>query len=380
MTQKLFYEDSFLSEFCATVSDCKKTEDGFEIILDKTAFFPNAGGQTCDKGTLNGICVKDVFLRDDCIIHLTEKTIETGTAVNGKIDFADRFKKMQNHTGEHLISGASHKLFGTDNFGFHLSDGYFTCDIDKVFTLSEIERIEDTVNLWISENHKVETKIYEFSEDIDFDYRSKNEFLGNIRIVDIVGCDKCACCAPHVNYTGQVGIAKIIDFAKHKQGTRITAVCGFSALADYRMLHEQNKNISNLLSAKRDETFGAACRQKEEIDSLDAEKKSLFEYIAKCELQNAENCKTNVAVIELPADAKLINAALSQISGNGAVICGVSGEYSFAATGDEDYIQKLKNIIGDCPFASGGGKANVIRGRINADIDTAKELLFINKH
>lgn len=374
MTEKLYYKDAFLSKFEAKVLSCAHKGGNFEIILDKTAFFGEGGGQSADTGTLNGIAVIDVCEKEGNIVHITNKPIDGQTTVKGCVDMAVRLRKMQNHTGEHMISGAAHTLFGANNFGFHLGRGFLTCDLDVEFTDGQINEIEDTVNGWILQNRKVYTTVFENQAAVDIDYRAKTEFDGSVRIVTIDGCDSCACCAPHLNFTGQVGIVKIIDSIRYKCGTRITAVCGLDALDDYRMLCRQNGATQRLLSAKREQTASAVERIAKERDDIKFEcEKYKMLYVTEIVKQAVTKGEKTV-LLEENTDANVLTAGINVFSGSGAVFCKTGETLSFAARGEENKMQELIRKIKEIPASSGGGRDGFVRGRISLPYNKTKEL------
>ncbi|MBP3691870.1 MAG: hypothetical protein J6I80_01350 [Clostridia bacterium] len=376
MTEKLYYEDAFLGEFEARVLSCTQSCENFEIILDKTAFFGEGGGQSADTGTLNDVNVIDVFEKDGNVIHITKKPMEENAIVLGRVDMNVRLRKMQNHTGEHMVSGAAYKLFGANNFGFHLGEGFFTCDLDVEFSPEQLKKIEDTVNFWILENHKVYTTFYESQSAVDVFYRAKVDFDGRVRIVTIDGCDACACCAPHVSYTGQVGIVKIIDSIRYKGGTRITAACGMDALCDYRMLSEQNAVIRNLLSAKREQATEFVERAVKERDDakFQAEKYKTL-YITEC-VKRAVKAGEKTVLIEETLDAKALTAGLDLFEGSGAVFCTAGNALSFAVCGRQDSIKELIAQIRQIAGSGGGGRDGFAQGRISLPYKDAKELFL----
>lgn len=285
MTQKLYDENSYIKEFEAVVVSCTKHDDYFEIILDKTAFFPTSGGQMGDSGYIEDAIVSETYYLDKSeteIIHKTNKAFDVGTNVFCKLDFDKRYTKMQNHTGEHIISGIIHNMFGYENVGFHLSnDSYFTCDYNGYIDPSTLSQIEKEVNLVIYQEKKV--KAY-YPDDIsNLNYRSKKPIDGKIRIVSIEDTDMCACCAPHVSNTGEVGILKIIDAIKYKGGIRITCVCGLDAYLDYKRRVDTEKELSILLNSNEKELVSAVKDQFENINKLKSEvsklKNQLFDSI-----------------------------------------------------------------------------------------------------
>lgn len=376
MTEKLYYKDSFLGEFEATVQSCTENGGNFEIVLDKTAFFGEGGGQSADTGTLNGIEVIDVFEKDGEIVHLTKTAIKEQTLVCGKLDMNVRLRKMQNHTGEHMVSGTAYNLFGANNFGFHLGQGFFTCDLDVEFNGEQIKQIEDTVNMLILENHKVYATFYENQDSVDVEYRARVDFESQVRILTIEGCDSCACCAPHVECTAQVGIVKIIDSIKYKGGTRLTAVCGLDALNDYRMLCEQNGNIQQTLSAKRNQTADAVVRAAKERDDAKFECEKYKTLYLEMIVKQAQEKGEKTVLIEQSVDANALTAGINAFCGNGAIFCKNGDALSFAVRGDADKMNELIKEIKTVPASSGGGRDGFVRGRISLPYDNAKELFL----
>ncbi len=233
MTVKLYENDSYIKEFEATVISCEQTKDGYAVVLDKTAFFPEGGGQAADTGTLGNCTVNDVQISDGVVTHYTDKELNVGDKVIGTLNWDTRFARMQGHTGEHLVSGIIHTMFGYDNLGFHMSDKTLTLDPSGPLSAEDIKAVELAANKAVYENKEISVS-YPTSEELErLDYRSKLDFTDGVRIVTIDGYDVCACCAPHVHRTGEIGVIKIIDFIQYKGGTRIEMVCGINALSDY---------------------------------------------------------------------------------------------------------------------------------------------------
>ena len=210
MTEKLFYEDSHRTEFTAKVISCEEAKDGFCVVLDQTAFFPEGGGQYADTGILGNTEVTDVHEKNDVIFHSVTAPLEVGSIVSGKINWKERFEKMQQHTGEHIVSGIVHERFGYNNVGFHLGADYCTMDFDGPISKAQLKEIEAAANEAVYRNLEVEV-LYPSKEELkDMDYRSKIEIEGQVRIVKIPGYDVCACCAPHVKTTGEIGAVKLV--------------------------------------------------------------------------------------------------------------------------------------------------------------------------
>lgn len=267
MTEKLFYQDSHLKEFQAQVISCDWDDKRkcYGVVLNRTGFFPEGGGQYADTGKLGSVYVQDVQEKENIIFHYVKEPLAVGEQVWGVIDFPERFSNMQQHTGEHIISGLVHKHFGFDNVGFHLGKELVTMDFNGILTLEQLEKIEREANEAVAANLPVQVDYPSKEELASMDYRSKKELTGQVRIVTIPGYDVCACCAPHVKQTGEIGILRLIEAAKYKGGTRVTMVCGFRALADYRTKENNVLEISRLLSAKPYETADAVHRLQKEL-------------------------------------------------------------------------------------------------------------------
>ena len=244
MTIKLYEQEGYQTTFQAHVVSCVKKNELYDIILDQTLFFPEEGGQTCDKGTLNGIEVVDVQIINDEIHHYTHSALNGD--VQGIIDWTHRYTNMQHHTGEHILSGLIHKEFHVDNVGFHLGYNEITADYAMDFNNDQIKRIEALVNSVIFANKPVKT--YYLEDYSNMEYRTKLD-LAKPRLVEIEDVDLCACCAPHVKSTIEVGLFKIIKSMKIKKGTRLFFLCGKLAYEDYVLKHDQSIQISNQLSS-----------------------------------------------------------------------------------------------------------------------------------
>lgn len=275
MTEKLFYQDSYMKSFTATVISCEPFGEIYKAVLDRTAFFPEGGGQYADQGMiLNDIKVIDVQEKDGIIYHHIEKELEPGTEVTGMIDWKKRYSRMQQHTAEHIISGLIHRKFGYHNVGFHLADSYCTLDIDGPMTKEELRQIEWESNKAIFANVPVEV-LYPVKEELEqMEYRSKIEIEGQVRIVRIPGYDVCACCAPHLKMTGEIGLVKFVQSQNYKGGVRITMLSGDRAFEDYCRKEESIKKIMASLAAKEELVTEAVEHLKEENSTL---KQKLYE-------------------------------------------------------------------------------------------------------
>ena len=256
--KKLFYEDCHLTSFSAAVTGCEKCEKGWLVTLDATAFYPEGGGQACDIGTLGGVNVLDVREKDDKILHLCDGELTVGETVEGKIDWAHRFDLMQQHTGEHILSGLINEKFGYHNTGFHVGADVMEVDFDGPISADDLADLERKANEAIWENKPVKCWIPSPEELPGVTYRTKRPLPWPVRIVQVGDVDSCACCGIHVKYTGEVGMIKILSCASLRGGVRLEMVCGGRAYKYMTAVFDQNRIVSQTFSAKILETGEAA--------------------------------------------------------------------------------------------------------------------------
>ena len=262
-TRKLYYEDCHLQEFTATVTGCTETEKGWQVVLDATAFYPEGGGQACDLGSLNDARVLDVQEQGQQVVHLCDKPL-SGT-VTGKIDWERRFDLMQQHSGEHILSGLIHEKFGYHNVGFHIGTDMMEVDFDGPITWEELTELEEKANRAVWKNLPIRCS-YPAPEVLPtIPYRSKKALEHPVRIVEVPGYDICACCGVHTAFTGEVGIIKVVSCVKFHQGVRIQMLCGNRAYRYLCQVQEQNRQVSQLFSAKPLETGAAASQFQQQL-------------------------------------------------------------------------------------------------------------------
>ncbi len=384
MTEKLFYQDSYLSEFhgkvlsCTSLSSEHSSEAKYEAVLDRTAFFPEGGGQSSDTGTLTCkeqvVQVLDVQERGEEIVHYISGYVQPGEQVKGRLDFQERYSKMQQHTGEHIVSGIIYKHFGYQNVGFHLGNDVVTMDYDEPLTKEELVRIEYEANQAVAENIPIQV-LYPTRDELEkIFYRSKKEIQGQVRIVQIPGYDSCACCAPHVKTTGSIGIIKLVGAIRYKGGMRVSMLCGFRALEDYNQKEESVVTISNRLSARQEEVVQAVERLEQEILRQKEKVKGIQERYAKLCLKDAEKtCRENpeAAVLlfteEMDAIAmrNFVNDAMKLTGG----VCGVfAGEdvkgYRYVLGSREQDICLVGKALNADFHGKGGGRPPMIQGSL----------------
>ena len=370
MTEKLYDKDSHLKEFTGTVLSCKKTGEKYAVTLNRTAFFPEGGGQQSDRGYIGEAYISDVQIKNGEILHFADKPLSVGQACKCKIDFDFRFRNMQNHSGEHIISGIVHRLYGFNNVGFHLG-AEMTMDFDGELTRRQLDEIEDLANKAVYENLPVRA-YYPTDEELEsLDYRSKLDLKENVRIVEIKGVDVCACCAPHVKATGEIGIIKILDFEKYKGGVRLIVKCGADALRDYREKYKNVLEISNLLSAKQFEVSVAVVRLNEQLSAEKAAAAALKKRLIAEKAAGFAPDTDKTAVFENGLDIKelqlLADALCKKAGGIRGAFSGADGAFSFAICGEEtalgEFFAKFKAAFN----TRGGGRNGIRQGTVCAD-------------
>ena len=382
--RKLFYENLNLTDFTATVISCEAMEDGkqYRILLDATAFFPEEGGQSADKGTINDLPVLDVQIKDDLIYHYLEQPLEPGTSVTGHVDREQRFDFMQQHSGEHIVSGLVHNRFGYNNVGFHLSNNEVTLDFNGELTPEQLKEIELKANEIVYQNLPVEITYPSKEELSELSYRSKIEIEGQVRIVTIPGVDVCACCAPHVAHTGEIGIIKITNCQSHRGGVRLNILCGARALADYNKKQDSVTTVSVALSAKQDLISDAVLklkedmlRQQERINHLQAK------YLELCistlpAPSEAENAVLFVDKMDTIALRNTVNTLVERYNGFCGVFSGNEEDgYSFIVGSKNKDCKELAQILRTQLGAKCGGNTPMIQGSVTAPAERIREAL-----
>jgi len=355
MTEKL-YENAYLKEFDAQVLSCVEKDGNYEVVLDRTAFFPEGGGQAADLGVLEDAEVLDVQERGEEIVHTVNAPI-SGT-VHGVIDWETRFERMQNHTGEHLVSGIIHEKYGYNNVGFHMGEDFLTFDFDGALSAQQAAEVEELANRAVYENRAVTVSFPAHPETLE--YRSKLDLTEGVRIVTVEGYDVCACCAPHVASTGEIGCIKILDVTPHKGGVRINMICGKTAYEDYCFLHGETRKLMKLLSAPRDGVVAGVEKLMAELQSAKAEISELKAEVAKAGLDVTEIGTWSVGFLpEAGFDA--LRSIINEMEDGTALFAG-SGEYMIRGEGAGDLTRALNAEFS----GKGGGKGNFTQGKCSA--------------
>ncbi len=380
MTEKLYYKDSHIHEFTAVVTGCREYKNGFAVTLDRTAFFPEGGGQLADTGTIGAARVSDVHEKDGEILHYTDMALPAGESLKCSLDYEQRRRRMQNHSGEHVVSGLTHSLYGLNNVGFHMGAECMTIDFDGELGQEELTRIETLANQAVRDNVPISTSFPDRDTLAALDYRSKLELTGEVRIVRVEGIDCCACCAPHVAQTGEIGLIKILDAERHRGGVRISLVCGMDALDNYRRRQDSVAAISALLSAKRDETakavervLGEQERLKEKIAGLSMELVRLR--AAGYEYRPGNICVFDTALDEI-AQRELINLLMEKCSGYAALFCGNDGDgYRYIIGSRSVDLRAMAKSINAGIAGKGGGTSSMIQGRAAAEAEIIQKFV-----
>ena len=368
MTEKLFYQDSHRSTFTAIVQEVRPSGNGYEIILDRTAFFPEGGGQSSDTGSLGGVSVSDVQEIDGKIIHYTDGPLVEGTEVEGCIDWTERFSKMQQHTGEHIVSGLIHKIYGYHNVGFHLGTDSVTLDFNGVVPKEKLHEIEQLANEAVAKNLPVQV-LYPTDEELSkISYRSKIEIEGQVRIVVIDGYDVCACCAPHVKQTGEIGLIKLVGMQNYKGGVRISMLCGFRALEDYYQKEKNNREIAVMLSAKEYETAVEVERLQEELAMKNAKIAELEQKFLEQKVETLDVSGEIVCLFEETDPVmtrELVNLLLKKGAKMAAVFSGNEREgYRYVLGSRSLDVRKNGKLLNEAFHGRGGGKPEMVQGTV----------------
>ncbi len=369
MTEKLYYQDAFLREFTGRVLSCEKGKKGWEVVLDRTAFYPEGGGQPADQGTLGGAAVLDVHERDGVITHLCGGPVETGSEVQGTIDWDRRFDFMQQHSGEHIVSGIICGKFGCDNVGFHIGHDVVTIDFNANLTMEDVREVERLANRYIWEDHPVDVAFPSPADLEALHHRSKKALSGQVRIVSWPGADCCACCGTHVRGSGQVGLVKLISCQKFREGVRIEMAAGGRALAWANTMAGQNTRVSQLLSAKPDATAAAVERLQGDLYALRGRVADLEDRdFARTAAEYAGAGDVLLLRGTMPPDSlrKLCGAVQDQCGGRCTVFAGGEGGYQYAVSQPGGDLRGLAKAINAALNGRGGGKPEFIQGSVRA--------------
>lgn len=394
-TIKLYDRDAYATEFEADIISCEPNmadDRQFDIILNQTLFFPEEGGQSPDMGILGGYRVVDVQIKNGVITHTVdtsageccevekEAELAAGVHVQGKIDWRHRFYNMQQHSGEHIFSGIVHSRFGFENVGFHLSDSVVTMDFSGVISPEDIAEVEHEVNVAISKNIPIEVTYPSRDELAQLEYRSKIEIEGQVRIVTVPGYDVCACCAPHVKRTGEIGMLKVMNYQNYKGGIRVSILCGFRALEAFRQKCDIISELMGIFTTNQEALVDNVTKLKAVNQSLKSElgtaKSALLDYKVAELPTDTENAVLFEGGIDTNTARNCVNALVEKYSGFSAFFMGNDEDgYSFiigSKNADCNTVAAaLRNKLG----ARGGGKPVMVQGSVKAVKSEIEEVL-----
>lgn len=381
LTEKLYHTDSHVKEFTAAVTACEAAPKGWRIALDRTAFFPEGGGQAGDSGFLNDTEVFDTQEKEGVIWHYTGQALSPGTAVTGKLDWETRFSRMQQHSGEHIVSGLIHRRFGYDNVGFHLGEKEVTLDFNGSISREELAEIEREANRAVFANLPVRISFPDRETLKTLEYRSKIEIRGQVRIVTVPGIDTCACCAPHVALTGEIGLIKLTNVQAHRGGVRVSLLAGDRALLDYREKEACVKAVSVLLSAKEARIGEAVEHLKEENYALTGRIMALQNRMIREKALAVPEGAGNIAFFEENLDAaamrEFVNLLTRRLKGIACVFTGNDREgYRYVLGSSSADVRPLCQKLNTAFSGKGGGKPEMVQGSLSGSEEAIRSLLF----
>lgn len=369
-TERLYDKDAYLAHFRATVLSCREEKGGFAVILDRTAFFPEEGGQTADTGTLGGAQVLDVRISGGVISHFLDRPLPEGAEVEGEIDFPVRFRKMQNHTAEHMFSGICHRKFGVANVGFHLGSRDVTVDFDRELSRECLLEAEREVNLAILRCLPVTAEVPPPEVLATLTYRAKLSLTEGVRLVTVGDVDICACCAPHVRNTGEIGVFKVLEAIRYKGGVRVHVKAGLDALEDYGRRYDATAAAGAMLSVPSEELLSAVRRLAEENKSLAFALREARKDAVAARLAAVAPTEGNLLHFEKEADGDLmlaaVNLLLSKTEGLAAVFSGEEGAYRFCIGSRAADLSRHSRAILSAIGGKGGGNREMLRGSSSA--------------
>ena len=374
--ERLYEADPYIREFDARVMACEQIKDQYRILLDRTAFFPEGGGQPGDRGMIGEALIKDTHEKDGMIWHYSDRMLNVGSEVHGKIDWDFRFSNMQNHAGEHIVSGLIHGKYGYDNVGFHMGSEAVTLDINGELTKEQVKEIEKEANGAIEANIPIQVFVPEKRVLEQMEYRSKKELDGDVRIVEISGYDRCACCGTHPLRTGEIRLIKILSVQNYKGGVRIAMLAGNRALEDYMDKHESVVDISHLLSAKTGEITGAVERLLKEMADLKYTMVQMKREIMERKAKTLEISTNAVCVEENEFKGNELREYANMLSERAEKVLAVSGGTDSQRRyvlidkrgGAKTLGQEIQKFFG----GKGGGSPQMIQGTMSGNFEEIK--------
>ena len=384
MTIRLYNEDSQIRTFQGNVLRCTPCEEPqlkgkYWAVLDRTAFFPEGGGQSGDVGDLylladkeKNVPVLDTVEQAGEVRHLVAQQIETNAPIRGEINWDVRFDRMQQHTAEHIASGIIYAKYGYNNIGFHLADQYVTMDFDGELTKEEVGEVEACINQVVFANREVHITYPSKEELAKIPYRSKIEIEGEVRIVTIPEVDICACCAPQVSKTGEIGTVKITEVQRHRGGVRMTLLAGMRAYSDYKKKYESIKELSHTFSVPDEEVLDGVVKVKTEIQKVKLELQQVQELLITNIVNSVPQEQSKVCIfqngITVNDSREIVNRLLRKMHEIVAVfIENETGGYQYVIGSNQYDTRIYSKIFNELYDGRGGGRPNMVQGSVVID-------------
>ena len=371
-TQKLYYDDPYMTEADASVISCEKTKNGWETVLERTVFYPEGGGQPADTGYIGAVRVKDVHERDGIVVHYCDGPLEAGSCVPMRIDTERRFDHMQQHSGEHIVSGMICSEFSCDNVGFHMGEELVTIDYNARISAEELSEIERRANRYIWEDHECEVFHPDERQQKELSYRSKKEIKEDLRIVSFPGADTCACCGTHVRRSGEVGLVKFVSLEGFHDGVRIGLLCGKRAFDHLSAGAAQNDLIARDMSASQLRTYELYKKQKDELSRARAALTGMEEKYLKLYTDSFRGRVSVILFEEGLGNDSLRKTALALsevITGSAAVFTPEGEGFRYAVKlrcdGESEVIKQMNQALS----GRGGGREGFAQGSVSAPRD-----------
>ena len=393
-TKRLYYEDAYLMEFDAEVIDRRIHEGLPAVVLDRTAFYPESGGQPWDRGTLGGVEVLKVLDLDGVILHVLKSEIAGGT-VHGRIDETARFDHMQQHTGQHILSQAFFETLKGETLSFHLGPDVSTLEIGlRAIANAEWDSVEDRANAIVGEDRDVKTYFVPEEKIGEVPLRRPPKKQGLLRVVEVNGFDYSACGGTHCRRTGEIGMIKLTGVEKMRGNLRFEFLCGGRALRDYRGKDRTVRNLAGAFSCSDGDVAAQVEKLAADAKALKKRSRRLEERLAAYEAGEVIRAASGpliAGVLEdkTPDEARFLALNIVK-SGEFAVVYGVRGEsvgHLIAARSDSLLadLRKLVPAVGAVVPCKGGGGPSLVelvmpeKARLQEAVETAVDWLRTNE-
>lgn len=380
MTEKLFYADAHMRKFTARVLSCEERGKLYAVTLDRTAFFPEGGGQGGDTGTLGGIQVTDTREENGEIVHFCASPLTIGAEVTGEIDWETRFARMQTHSAEHLVSGHAHSLWGCENIGFHMDEHGATIDFDRELDAEQLAQLERLANEAVWQNLPINILWPTEEELAALPFRQKKALAMPVRIVEVPGVDRCACCAPHVSFTGEIGLIRLKDRMRHRGGVRFTMLAGRTAYEDAALCAAETEALSRLFSAPQNALCAAAERVLGELEAEKYQRAAAERRYVEARLAALAPCEGNRLFFEDGLSSAALRALAeggkTRCTGVCAALCAEDGGYRYVMASESVDLRAAAKGINAVLSGRGGGAPGMIQGSLRASREQIEEYFY----